>query len=67
MLDHDTTPTRVALDREAHEILRTLRLGLDDLAATLEQLRQIRAADEATRDHRLVVEVGANGRPEIIR
>ncbi|AMY11298.1 hypothetical protein LuPra_04546 [Luteitalea pratensis] len=58
---------RAALEREAHEVLRHLRCGLDDLAAVLERLRQIREASDAPRDHSLVVEHGPNGRPEVTR
>lgn len=60
---HDT---RLALEREAHELLRTIRLATDDLAAVFEQLRQLRQA-EPSPDHRLVVEAGPNGRPEVVR
>ncbi|WP_110172200.1 hypothetical protein [Luteitalea pratensis] len=60
--------TRLALEQEVRETIRTIRLGLDDLSAVLEQLRQLRHDEaHASRDHRLVVEHGPNGRPEVVR
>ncbi len=60
------TATRAqVLEREAHDSIRAIRLALDDLAATLEALRQIRQATDA--DRGLVVEHGPCGRPEVTR
>jgi hypothetical protein len=52
----NTPPSEAqALEIEAHETLRTLRCGLDDLSATLERLRQLRQRDDDS-DPRLIVE-----------
>lgn len=62
------TTERAALEREVHELIRTLRLTLDDLSAAVERQRQLRILDEAPPvAHQLVIEVGPCGRPEVVR
>ena len=57
-----------ALERQIYESTRLIRVTLDDIAAALERLRQLRQRDDdEDADHRLIVEVGPNGRPEVCR
>lgn len=65
--DSQVHQERVALEHAAHELIRTIRLTTDDLAACLERLRQVRESETTPEDHRLIVELGANGRPAVRR
>ena len=66
MHPHNTTETQ-DLERAIHESIRAIHLQLDDLRAATERLRQLRQAHADAADHRLMVEHGPNGRPEVVR
>lgn len=60
----DPWPPEVsALELEAREMIRSIRLSVDDLALTLERLRAARPG-AAVRDTRLIVQETGCGRVE---